>query len=379
MDDDLWHVRMSHSEVKQLTLEQLDDLFRLELIEASTLIWQPGMDEWLPLSVVAGLGDDEPETVSIPVTEPPAPTKRMAQTATSWPPQPAPSYAPPRAAPPPSAPPPPSMRSAPPPPRSAAPAANSSWPAPAAWSNPPRPAPPPAGWSNPPPRPSVPVSAYASTVAGVAQQPPPPRSMPPADPFAPSLSAPLSIAPLATHHYDLPQSGGGSWLVVLALAAGAAVTLYRNDLVHAAARSVGQERAYVQLENALGGPGFGTPRAVAQMAAAAAVLTAATDAAPTPSAPSTATAAAATSEPSSAATSTTTAAPTPEPAAKAAPPAPPPAEKSVAPAPHAAPARAASHAAASSPEKNIDPVFKTPKKGKKGGKGNEYDPLNPTL
>jgi len=27
----------------------------------------------------------------------------------------------------------------------------------------------------------------------------------------------------------------------------------------------------------------------------------------------------------------------------------------------------------------IDPVFKTPKKGKKGGKGSEYDPLNPSL
>src|SRR5690242_2507272 len=82
-DDDLWHVRVSQ-EVKQLTLEQLDDLFRLEVIEASTLVWQPGMTEWLPLSVVAGLGDDEPEAVSIPVSEPP---KRMAQTATSWPPK----------------------------------------------------------------------------------------------------------------------------------------------------------------------------------------------------------------------------------------------------------------------------------------------------
>ena len=37
-DDELWHVRISPDDVKQLTLEQLDDLFRLEVIEADTLL-----------------------------------------------------------------------------------------------------------------------------------------------------------------------------------------------------------------------------------------------------------------------------------------------------------------------------------------------------
>src|SRR6185295_1056744 len=112
-DDELWHVRMSPQEVKELTLEQLDDLFRLDIIEADTLIWQPGMTEWLPLSVVAGLGDDDGEAVSIPVSAPPP---ALARTHTSWPPKPVP---PSRSAPPPlsqrPAPAPPSARPAPPP------------------------------------------------------------------------------------------------------------------------------------------------------------------------------------------------------------------------------------------------------------------------
>jgi hypothetical protein len=363
-DDDLWHVRLAPDEVKQLTLEQLDDLFRLEVIEASTLIWQPGMTEWLPLSVVAGLGEEDPEPVHIAVSEPP--TRRMAQTATSWPPQPV------RSAPPRSAPPPPSKRSVTPAPPSVATTA-SSWP-------------PPAAWSNPPPR-TAPPSPYASTVSNSpSHSAPPPSVAPPryVDPFAPP---PASIAPLAAPSfssgsgYEYRQSGGGGWIVAFAFAAGLAVTLYRNDIVHAAARNIGQESTYLKLEHALGGPSFGTPRAVETMAAAAAAI--ATSPSPSPSSP-----VAAPTTPTAATTSTTStttspvATTTPEPAAPSTPaataPEPAKATKAApAEAPRSAPAahRPASNAQ-SSPE--VDPVFKTPKKGKKG-KGNEYDPLNPSL
>ncbi len=181
------------------------------------------------------------------------------------------------------------------------------------------------------------------------------------------------------------SSGGGSWLILLSLAAGAAVTLYRNDLVHGAMRSIGQEGSFVKLESALGGPSFGTPRAVEQMAAATAAITAAapvsgsTTAESSPSTASTSNgpprpapkpAETAAAEPAKAA-ETAAAEPskpaeTPRPASKPAEAAPRPAAASR-PAPHAA----------SAPEK-VDPVFKTPKKGKKG-KGSEYDPLNPSL
>jgi GYF domain 2 len=363
MDDDLWHVRIAPDEVKRLTLEQLDDLFRLEVIEADTLIWQPGMTEWLPLSIVAGLDDEgaETEKVSIPVSAPPPPPKAMAQTATAWPPR--------------------------------APAPASSWPPPKAWSNPPRPAPAPVGWSNPPPRPSV--SPYASTVTEPARSVPPPSAVPRAavQPFAsPSMPAPFasppSTAPLARSQADRRGGGGGGWVLVLALAAGAAVTLYRNDLVHAAARSVGREATFLQLEQALGGPGFGTPRAVEQMAAAAAALTATSE---TPSLAPTKTSTTATSpsEPSAEATAATTSlhggdAPSAATTAPAEPasttvnaPAKPIAPKPAAALQHAAPAHAAP-AHASRTADSVDPVFKAPKKGKKA-QGSEYDPLNPSL
>ncbi len=75
---DRWHVRLAPDEVKVLTLEQLDDLFRLEIIDGSTTVWQPGMDDWLPLSVVAGL-DEAP--ASAEVQAPPPPSHRTPRTA----------------------------------------------------------------------------------------------------------------------------------------------------------------------------------------------------------------------------------------------------------------------------------------------------------
>jgi hypothetical protein len=390
MDDDLWHVRIAPDDVKQLTLEQLDDLFRLEVIEADTLVWQPGMTEWLPLSVVAGL-DEEPaeaEQVNIAVSAPPprpvAPPQQLARTSTAWPPRAAPLTPPP---------PKPGMQTA------------SSWPPRQNLSAPPPRAVAPVAWSNPPPKPAVAQFAstlpnpYGATVANpVRSAPPPPSAAPrtvvnplasPVPSFVPS-SAPLSTAPLARTEYSRRSSGGG-WLVVVALAAGAAVTLYRNDLVYAAARSVGSEATYLKLESALGGPSFGTPRAVEQMAAAAAALTAASDPlARAPATPAPASTSASTSTPSTAATGAEASRPS-DTSAPSTPVATSPsnttsaAEKPAAPRPasaplhasHAAPAHAAASHASAAPEKT-DSMFAAPKKGKKA-KGSDYDPLNGSL
>jgi hypothetical protein len=402
-DDELWHVRMSPQEVKQLTLEQLDDLFRLDIIEADTLIWQPGMTEWLPLSVVAGLGDEDPEPVNIAVSQPPAPQSRLAQTQTAWPPVA-------RSAPPSTAPAPPSVRSAPPPlSQRPVPPSLSSRPAPPPLSQRPvppslssRPAPPPLSQRPAPPplsqRPAPP-SSQAGVLSSATSWPPssawsnpPPRAVPSShapDPFAHTAAAAFTTAPVIR----MPRgtSGGGSWLILLSLAAGAAVTLYRNDLVHAAMRSVGQEGSFVKLESALGGPSFGTPRAVAQMAAATAALTVAAPVSGTTTTESSPSTASTTNGASSAASTSETpkpaeiaAAEAPKPAETAAAepskPADPPKAETSKPAeahrPAAPAARPASHAASTA--EAIDPVFKTPKKGKKS-KGNEYDPLNPSL
>ncbi len=354
--EELWHVRLPHDEVKQLTLEQLDDLFRLDVISADTQIWQPGMDEWLPLSVVAGLGDDEPETMSIPVSEPPATTVRRAAATTQqgWPPPAAPASSwPPPATPASSFPPPPSLRSAavttrpPPPPsaRSNAPFAPdlSSWPPPAAWSD---------------PAPRVAVSGLAPTLAA--------GSTPFAAPLAPSFATFEDTAPRAR------RGGSGAWVVVLSVLVGAGVTLYRNDVVHAAANSMGQTASFLKLETALGGPGFGTPRAVEKMMERP-KLPADPVATPLPTTTAAATTAPTTPAPQAEAPKP----PIPEPAKTAAAPAPEP-PKAAAPTPAPRAAAPAARSGGGFGVTDPDNVFKQPKKGKKA-KGSDYDPLNPSL
>jgi len=154
---------------------------------------------------------------------------------------------------------------------------------------------------------------------------------------------------------------------VLAAVVGLSVTLYRNDVVHAAASSMGQTATISQLESALGGPGFGTPRAVSKMMTRP-KLDLESAAVPVPT-------------PGPAVTST------PEPVAEAPRAAAPEPPKAATPAPRAettpASARAPRGVAASPASRpgsarvtDPDNVFKQPKKGKKG---NEYDPLNPSL
>jgi len=345
--EDLWHVRMGPTDVKKLTLEQLDDLFRLDVISADTQVWQPGMDEWLPLSVVAGLGDDEPEAISIQVSERPA-AMMSRQTSTAWPPVVAQREAAQSSWPPPvSRPASPPMTTRPPPPSAAA--MSTRPPPPSARSNPPLSDamsswPPDAAWSDPGPRQAV--SPYAATAAAYA-----PLGSPRLEDTAPRARV----------------GGSGAWIIVLSLIVGLTITLYRNAVVHAAASSMGQSASYLKLEAALGGPGFGTPRAVDTMTARRHAQE------------STVSSSSLTAPPS---TPTSQAAPAPAPAPVSEPkplaeatPSPKAAAPAVAP---PRPSPAAAPRGGGSPSPAPDNVFKTPKKGKKGG-ASDYDPLNPTL
>jgi len=67
-----------------------------------------------------------------------------------------------------------------------------------------------------------------------------------------------------------PRGGGGfgRFLVGLALIAGVGVTAYRNDYLREGAHAAHQDALYARLETALGGPAFGTVRALEQAAAA---------------------------------------------------------------------------------------------------------------
>lgn len=223
----LWHVAIAPDDIKVLTLEQLDDLFRLDLIEESTKIWRPGMATWQPLGVVAGI--DPAPAESAQVQGPPSPARR--------------------------GPPPPPVR----------PSRNME-------SDHPTPV----------------VSSLSSTVplAGTmtiealgrgssphlvtrteVQAPPAAMlaaSRPTAPPGMPDLRAPMSLHHEVVEAAPRARDTGRAQRLMLALSvvAGLAVTLYRNDVLRDAARSAGRERMYQQLETALGGPGFGTPRSI---------------------------------------------------------------------------------------------------------------------
>ena len=233
-DDELWHVQVSADEVKTLTLEQIDDLYRLDVIDADTRLWQDGMDEWLPLRVVAGLDEPEVVNISVPPTMPPT---KMGSTMSSWPP---PAVAAPRSA-------------------------VSSWPPPVSASGRP------AAVSSRPVAPSSRPAANASWPPSAAGSLPPPPA--PIGLFSPSYAPPASVRPQmitpVPFNYPRPLN---PMPIILAAIVGLTITLYRNELLYAGARTVGQESTYLRLEAALGGPGFGTPRAVESMAKAAAAL-----------------------------------------------------------------------------------------------------------
>jgi hypothetical protein len=293
--DDQWHVRVGN-EVKVLTLEQLDDLFRLEIIDSETKVWQPGMPEWLPLSVVAGMEDSDEAAPppAAPAPPPaPAPAPKFAANKTQVGLGPKPGVA---AAAPPDLPRPPvvvpsvtkqtlpfgASNGAQSSPFAPAPSALPQPPAPPSTRTPPRPngpassRPPPPSAANgarfaprpevvaapsaPPPPPPPPPLATAAMPAALAPSslPAPPLPVPsgpppqPVDPnallraYSPA-SIPLSAPVAAVERFPVekpiaPKKPGlgivaRAALVLLGLG-GALFTLQRNDLLGASARSL---------------------------------------------------------------------------------------------------------------------------------------------
>lgn len=62
-DQEIWHVMIARDDLKRMNVDQLDDAFRLDIVDASTLVWKNGMDQWRRLGSIAGI-DDEPETIA---------------------------------------------------------------------------------------------------------------------------------------------------------------------------------------------------------------------------------------------------------------------------------------------------------------------------
>jgi hypothetical protein len=76
-DSEIWHVLMDGNDMKRLNVDQLDDAFRLSLVDASTMVWKAGMKTWQRLGAVAGMDDEREE--SITRHAPPPPPRPMAR------------------------------------------------------------------------------------------------------------------------------------------------------------------------------------------------------------------------------------------------------------------------------------------------------------
>jgi len=80
-DDDIFHVLVSDDDMKRMNVDQLADAFRLSVIDASTLVWQTGMNGWRRLGSIADVEpeEEELETAVLWAAPPPPPPVRAPQ------------------------------------------------------------------------------------------------------------------------------------------------------------------------------------------------------------------------------------------------------------------------------------------------------------
>jgi hypothetical protein len=349
-EDEHWHVLMGPGEVKVLSLEQLDDFFRLEVIDESTFVWQDGMKDWAPLSQVAGLDADAPEEEkpTEPLGFPPVAFPQRASAAHQVV-APEPAHLPPAAAP------------------SVPPASTTR----------------PVG-SSAPSSSTFPVSS-TSSVSSPVQPSWAPSAVPlaQASPSVPAAAArPDSLQPLTVAQPTMApraRERAARWPWVGAAVLGTLVTLYRNDVLHDVAHASGQAALYDGFEAVFGPPGFGTPRSVSAstpgagdpaVASEAQVVGAGAEPTPSDASPPTAPSTAGQAAPSEEGPAEARAEAAPnEPEAPAAPS---PTQSATSPSPRAA-------GASTPPRKAVrPPATSTPKKTTKG-RNSEYDPMNAAL
>lgn len=299
-----WRVMLAKDDIKVMSRAQLDDAYRLSIIDDDTAVWGPGMKDWQALGVALS---SPPPPASPPPPVRSAPPPPLLQGLSSPPRHSAP---PPRSAPPPvrsSARPPPLLPSSPP---CSAPPAPVLAPPPtlsSRWLPPPRSTPPPPLLSapglpftppqtspssskksirpppilvptHPPAAPSKPTApllvrstspspafapqlvaapvaaiaaAPATAIAGASIPMAPPSSLPPvhAQKLFTSLPAPASFeSPPAPRRR---RSRAGIWLVALMAVVGVFVILYRNHTLLAGARALSLEGRYLSIERAV--------------------------------------------------------------------------------------------------------------------------------
>jgi hypothetical protein len=90
-NEELWYVQMDSGELRELTLDELDEAFNAGLIHENTFVMEVGATEWQTLADVAGLNEQEPAAPPAPVYAPqaagPRPLPQLApQGGSQWPP-----------------------------------------------------------------------------------------------------------------------------------------------------------------------------------------------------------------------------------------------------------------------------------------------------
>jgi hypothetical protein len=71
-NDDLWYVQMDNGDLRELTLDELDEAFNAGLIHENTFVMEVGGTEWQTLADVAGLNEEEEAPPPAPVYAPQA-------------------------------------------------------------------------------------------------------------------------------------------------------------------------------------------------------------------------------------------------------------------------------------------------------------------
>ncbi|MGC4068728.1 MAG: GYF domain-containing protein [Polyangiaceae bacterium] len=213
-----FHVLMDDGSVRVLTVEQIDDFYRLELIGEDTLLWQDGMSGWVPLAWLAD-GDDDGELVTNPVATR-VPQRQPQALATSAVPS--------------------RLEHA------------------VVTTSRPNPTPLKVVSGGHAAQPHVSTSTHARQLP--ADSPPvSARVQEPLLPSTPPVALSLTPAPVETSK----ASGAERWFVRFAIAAGLVMVFGRNDAFYLVASAANQSRAYLDTEQrTFGGPLFGTPRAV---------------------------------------------------------------------------------------------------------------------
>ena len=89
-NEELWYVQMDSGELRELTLDELDQAFNAGLIHENTFVMEVGGTEWQTLADVAGLNEEEPPAPPVYAPQAAGPARPLPQLTpqggSQWPP-----------------------------------------------------------------------------------------------------------------------------------------------------------------------------------------------------------------------------------------------------------------------------------------------------